>query len=558
MTADESRSRDRLVTAALLIPLCLVLFAPGLRSLPPVDRDEARFAQASRQMWQSNDYVDIRFQDEPRHWKPAGIYWLQSGMLAAAGGPRDGEIWPHRVPSLIGTILAVVLTAWIGTDLFSRRTGRLAAGMLAASFLLNVEARLATTDAALLAAIVAAQGALAQIYLSPERSTGAAWLLWIATGIAILLKGPVVIAVGGGTILFLLLFDRDRSWLKRLRLGLGAILVLAIAGPWLTAIAIETGGGFQRTIVTDWATRLIAAKESHGGPPGYHLVAFFIAFWPFSLLSVLAAKRVWAARTEKPVRFCLAWIVPFWILCELMGTKLPHYVLPAYPAIALLTAHVSVTSARSLVSPSPTRFQSWAIGVWLVLSLILGATLFVLRMLGDGRFDLLALVSALGVFFLCSYAVILLREQSISLASASLAAGALVLFGLGFGTILPRTDSIWLSRNVAESVAGLDDCENHVVASTGFHEPSLVFLLGKATKLLGPEGAAAHLLQNPSCGLALVSSAQEPPFTAALEAAGASAVAIDRFAGINYSKGKRTVLTLYGLESSVSLPNARE
>src|SRR5207247_5789999 len=96
---------------ALLILISLVSFVPGFFNVPPVDRDEARFAQATKQMIESGDYIDIRFQDEVRYKKPVGIYWLQAGVVRAAdalGAPdAHATIWLYRIPSLIGAIGAV-------------------------------------------------------------------------------------------------------------------------------------------------------------------------------------------------------------------------------------------------------------------------------------------------------------------------------------------------------------------------------------------------------------------------------------------------------------------
>src|SRR5579872_3607170 len=100
--------------AAFLLVCGLLLFLPGFFTIPPVDRDEARFAQATKQMVEGGDFVDIRFQDEVRYKKPVGIYWLQAVALetaSLAGLPRaQVRIWLYRVPSLIGALGAVLLT----------------------------------------------------------------------------------------------------------------------------------------------------------------------------------------------------------------------------------------------------------------------------------------------------------------------------------------------------------------------------------------------------------------------------------------------------------------
>ena len=110
---------------AFLVALSLVAFLPGFFNVPPIDRDEARFAQATKQMIESGDYVDIRYQDEVRYKKPVGIYWLQAGVgenrrnARRPAGPHT--IWLYRIPSLIGAIGAVLLTYWAALAFVSRR-----------------------------------------------------------------------------------------------------------------------------------------------------------------------------------------------------------------------------------------------------------------------------------------------------------------------------------------------------------------------------------------------------------------------------------------------------
>ena len=114
------------VRAIAFLMLCgLLLFLPGFFNIPPIDRDEARFAQATKQMVETGDFVDIRFQDDVRYKKPVGIYWLQAAAVetaSALGLPRAQlRIWLYRVPSLIGAIGAVLLTYWTALAFVTRR-----------------------------------------------------------------------------------------------------------------------------------------------------------------------------------------------------------------------------------------------------------------------------------------------------------------------------------------------------------------------------------------------------------------------------------------------------
>src|SRR3984885_3624782 len=212
----------------LLVFVSLVSFLPGFFNIPPIDRDEARFAQATKQMVESGDFVDIRFQDEVRYKKPVGIYWLQAATVetaSALGLPRAQlRIWLYRVPSLIGAIGAVLLTYWAALAFLTRRGAALAALLMCSCVVLGVEARLAKTDAMLLLTVVAVMGAMARVYLSWQRGEDPehpswAWpaIFWTALAGGILLKGPLILMFVVLTIGTLAILDRSAAWLWRLR-----------------------------------------------------------------------------------------------------------------------------------------------------------------------------------------------------------------------------------------------------------------------------------------------------------------------------------------------------
>src|ERR1700719_2506788 len=162
---DYAAASNRRAAAALVL-IALLAFLPGFFQIPPVDRDEAYFAQATKQMIETGDYVDIRYQDDIRYRKPVGIYWLQAAVVntaSALGLANAGtSIWLYRIPSLLGAVGAVLATYWCGLAFVSRRGAILAAIMMAASALLGGEARLAKTDAVLVFTIIAAMGVLAR------------------------------------------------------------------------------------------------------------------------------------------------------------------------------------------------------------------------------------------------------------------------------------------------------------------------------------------------------------------------------------------------------------
>src|ERR1700753_140172 len=228
---------------AFLLLCALVLFLPGFFTIPPIDRDEARFAQATKQMVEASDFVDIRFQDDVRYKKPVGIYWMQSAAIetaSALGLPRAQlRIWLYRIPSLIGAMGAVLLTYWTALAFVTRRGAVLAALIMASSVLLNVEARLAKTDAMLLLTVVAAMGAMARVYLSWQRGEEPArpsWtepaIFWTAVAGGILLKGPLILMFVGLAIVMLAILDRSAAWVWRLRPIVGVLWMLLLVLPW--------------------------------------------------------------------------------------------------------------------------------------------------------------------------------------------------------------------------------------------------------------------------------------------------------------------------------------
>jgi 4-amino-4-deoxy-L-arabinose transferase-like glycosyltransferase len=102
------------IALPVLAILSLLVFLPGFFSLPAMDRDESRFAQASKQMVETGDFLDIRFQETPRHKKPIGIYWLQSASAMVFDTQETAQIWAYRLPSLFAAIASVLLTWGLG------------------------------------------------------------------------------------------------------------------------------------------------------------------------------------------------------------------------------------------------------------------------------------------------------------------------------------------------------------------------------------------------------------------------------------------------------------
>ncbi len=529
-----------------LAVVALLLYLPGFFTLPPTDRDEAHFAEASRQMLETGNFVDIRFQDEPRYQKPIGIYWLQSAAALLANQPADA-IWPYRLPSLLGAFLALCFVVRLGERLFDRRSGFIGALLLAICLLLSVEARLAKTDACLLAAAMANLDALAAIYLG-RSGRRTAIQFWIALGLGILIKGPILPLIALLTIATLSIVDRRIAWLKSLRPLTGLPILAVIVAPWMVAIGLASHGGFFKTSLgSDFFAKLLSAQELHGAPPGYYLAAIAVTFWPSGLLAAAALPAVWQRRRLPAFKFLLAWLLPGWLLMELIPTKLPHYVLPLYPALALLAAAIFADGKAPIGGGWPRWVIRAGVGLWLLVGFGMPAGVAFAGWWLTGHIDPVAVFAAVIVAVAMLAALRLLARDRRPEALGAMAAGAFVVQAAFLGFVLPRLDELWLSRQAAGLVAAEAPCAQPVVAAAGYQEPSLVFLLGRQTRMVEAAKAAEYLSdqKDKSCALALIPSEDDATFREAL--AGAIPRALGQAAGINYTTGRRERLTLYAL-----------
>lgn len=537
---------------AFLVAFALAIFLPGRALLPPLDRDEPRYMEASAQMLQTGNYVDVRFQDQPRYLQPAGIYWLEAAAVAATGTLGDRQVWGWRIPSLIAAVGSVLLTAAIGTALFGTEAGLFAALLLAVSVLMTAEARMATIDSCLLATVLLAEFALVRVWQERDAGgpapVGMALLYWAALGAGLMLKGPVALIPGFGTPAALALVERRVRWWKRLCPGWGVPLMLAIVLPWCVAIFLVSHGRFfSNAVGTNFLGKVASGQQAHGLPPGYHLLVFAIAFWPGSLFAAAAIPFVWLRRRLPQVRFLLCWIIPHWLVFELIATKLPHYVLPAYPAIAIL-------AAASLAAPEGWPWPRRALGRVLLGAYALAWLLVGLGIAVAGPILLWRLQHALSVpaLFASGLALVLvpgalllaiLREPR--QAAAFAAAAALLTYASLFWAVLPALRTIWLSPRIAAMVAEVKPCPASVLASASFSEPSLVFLVGRDTRLVDAAGAADVLAADRRCAMALVGTRDEAAFRARLAADRLEVRQLGRLQGINYSTGKRLDLGLF-------------
>ena len=541
----------------LLIIISLIAFLPGLFQIPPVDRDEARFAQATKQMVETGDYVDIRFQDETRYKKPIGIYWLQAAAVKIAEGVRvrtpTTRIGIYRIPSFLGAVGGVLLTYWAALAFVSRRAAVLAALMMAVSILLGVEARLAKTDAALLACCVAAMGALGRAYMLGQGITGydfrealetkhPPWVLpgifWTAMAAGVLIKGPLIFMFVGLTVIALAVVDRSVAWLRPLKPALGILWMILLVLPWFIAIVSKSGWSFfTDSLGKDMFAKVGSGQESHGQPPGFYFVLFWVTFFPGALLAGLATPAIWRSRKEAGAKFLLAWIVPSWLIFEIVATKLPHYVLPLYPAIAIIIAgvldHHALSRRLWLI-----RGTVW----WFLIAAVIVSALIAAHVILEKHMGLIAWPFGAAAVIFAFSAWFLYSEDGPERSLLRACVAAVFLSIMAFAVTIPALRSLFPSNTIARYIRNFA-C-NPQVASAGYYEASLVFLAGTDTRQTDGAGAADFLIEG-GCRFAVVERAQERAFLNRAETIGLRYTLALKVDGINLGSGKRVALTLF-------------
>lgn len=519
---------------------------PGLLAMPPLDRDESRFAQATAQMLESRDFVVIRYQDQPRSKKPVGIHWLQALSVSALSRPEARDIWAYRIPSLLGAMLAAGACAWGAAAFFGARTGLLAGSMLGATFLLSTEAMIAKTDAVLCGAVTLGMAALGRLYAAardgPPAGRGTAMTFWFAMGLAALVKGPVGPMVAALAILALTVFERRPGWLAKLDWYWGLILFLLIVGPWAGAVTVATDGRFwEAAFAGDLAPKLVSGHESHGASPGLHAALSPLLLYPVTLLLPAAVMVAWRRWREPGVRFALAWLIPSWLVFELLPTKLVHYTLPLFGAICWL-------AAAALAEPLGKTVRRTGAALSGLSGLLLAGAVFYLLSLYGRPADF---VWALGPALLLAAAglagaYMIWRGRELGALAGALGLGVLghALLAAGFA---PRLDPLWLSRRTEAAMAKAQLLPRQGLAEapatvTGYAEPSLVFALGSNTELAGPAAAARAILEDRP---AVVEGREDAAFRQALRAGGGRALAVAEVTGLDYSNGKEMTLRIY-------------
>jgi 4-amino-4-deoxy-L-arabinose transferase-like glycosyltransferase len=359
----------------------------------------------------------------------------------------------------------------------------------------------------------------------------------------VLIKGPVIAAVLGATAIALCLWERDWRWLKTTRPVSGFAAAVAVAAPWAIAIGLTSHGAFyQQSLGHDFAAKIAGGQESHGAPPGYYLALLSVTFWPATLFLIPSIELAVRRRKEPAMRFLIAWAASAFVLFELVPTKLPHYILPAYPALAMLAA-LWIADRAADESLRQRIFRMLACAQFGLATLAFAAVPLVLPARFGAASPSWAVAGAAAAILAGAAAVLLMLRGRRREALAAAGLCALIFYPVLVLGVAPQLKALWISERVAALVARDARPGDPPIVAAGYAEPSLLFELGGATRF--STGAGAANISAAQGGIVLIEDAERGTFLARISELRAIAVQVDQLSGLDYSRGRKEHLTLY-------------
>jgi len=458
-------SRLRRIAPFLLIFIALLILLPANNLLPLIDRDEPRFAQATREMIDRDEWVVPYFNEEYRFDKPILIYWMMRTSYAVFGENEFGA----RLPSVLSTILLALIVFKMGARWFSVKTGFFAAFALLTCVQILMHGRSAVADMPMVAMVALAQFALFELLHNRDEKYPWSWFwtFYLALGIGFLAKGPVTFAVPILTIpIYRFILWRKPLRFKNLRLLTGIPVVLLIVGAWGIPALIKTGGEFWKVgMVSHVWDRGFETFQGHGAFFFYYLVTALLSLFPWSAFigdGITAAKMNRSAKNA----FLISWLIGTYTLFSFYRTKLPHYVMPAFPAFFLILGQITNPDYHS---PRWARRWFWSVIGLMTVIIGIAVTAALAIPFNESLFGLrTALLGGAGIFTSLTLLAICWRQEKIRLLILPLVGVAVSVIFLGSG-LRSVNPAVQLQSQLTQMP------ENTVFGFNKFKEPSLVF-----------------------------------------------------------------------------------
>lgn len=513
----------------LLVLAGLLLGLPGLGNSLLWDQDEGFYASTASEMHERSDWITPTFNKELFAHKPPVMYW---GMMLGIRSFGLSE-WSVRIVSVFMGLGTSLVTYLIGRKIFSGREGAIAAfyGALAllSSIFFSIVARSATADAYLCFFIASSLWCwLSATEHSHQRSNSAksrfAVWWWVgcysAMGLAVLTKGPIgflfpMTIIGWVTWQQIarrkLAACSSPSWMRRwfgfldprsfvnalweMKAFYGILIIVTISTPWFWAVELQSGGEFLAEFfgVHHWQ-RFSQPMDNHSGPWYYYPVSCLVGLFPWSAFAIPVGISVYKnySKAEFGFQMLLSWITVYFLVFSLASTKLPNYVLPAYPALALLVGSFVASWNRQ------QEFRArWIPVGWSMLSVV-GGSLILPRLVSQAPWvaekvntqQLQLLIDALlwlsfpllltGLIGLACY----FRGAAIK-ARRVMASVAVIWILVFWLRVVPVVDQYQGSQRLVKAVSAINHQESARITSFRCFRPSLVFYHRDRVDFLG-------------------------------------------------------------------------
>ena len=333
------------IWSALAIGSLLLWFA-GLNLRPLGEPDEGRYAEVAREMFASGDWLTPRLNGFTFFDKPALQYWASAFFYSVFGVHE----WTARIWVALTGLLAIAAVGWAGGRLYGRTTGWLAALVLGSSLLFVAGAHIGTMDMGVAAFLSIGICFFLVAQFDPSAAsnrTGFNLLGWASLGLAVLSKGLIGVVLPAATLAVFMLWERDWRILSRMTLGWGLLLMLLIAAPWFVAVSLKHPDFLAYFFIKQQFSRFVANVFDRERPWWFFVPVVlgglfpWVAFLPFSRAGLRSLHS--GTRTD---RFLVCWIAVVFAFFSASHSKLPFYILPIFPALAMLIArHMSMLSA---------------------------------------------------------------------------------------------------------------------------------------------------------------------------------------------------------------------
>jgi 4-amino-4-deoxy-L-arabinose transferase-like glycosyltransferase len=334
------RLNNRVGHILLLCLVWAVVCIPNLGAPALWDVDEGNNSEAAYEMLESGSLIVPTFDYQMRVDKPALLYWLQMAAYRVCGVNE----FAARLPSALAALGAILLTYELGRRIFDATTALLGGLILATAVLFCASAHFANPDALLDLFTLATLFVFWRAYGAgghlPFAAAGA------VSGLGMLAKGPVGLVLPGAVSVLYLAWQGELRRLLDRRLVWGVLTFVLVAAPWYTWVGVETKGQWLKGFfVRHNVERALSAMENHSGSFLYYGLVLLVGLAPWSVFFAHAmwntaaeSRRSSGARGQAAVRFLLSWVLVYFVFFTIVQTKLPNYILPVYPAVALLTA----------------------------------------------------------------------------------------------------------------------------------------------------------------------------------------------------------------------------